>query len=142
MSSVYERVLEFSGKDLISLKEEMDYINAYVGLLVKRFGDNLKVNVNVSPSAMQRMIVPLSIQTAIENAVKHNVISKSRPLQIQLMDSKDYLIIENNLQRKQMGAPTTGHGLKNIKNRYKLLSNLEMVTEESTSGFKLKLPLL
>ena len=142
LSDVYERVLDFSNKDLISLKEEMEYINAYVGLLVKRFGDNLKVHFNISPGAMQRMIVPLSVQTGIENAVKHNIISRKKPLQIQLMDSKDYLIIENNLQRKEMSSNGNGHGLKNIKNRYRLLSNLEMVTEESTSGFKLKLPLL
>jgi hypothetical protein len=143
LSNVYERVLEFSDKNLISLAEELDYINAYIGLLEKRYGNNLKVDFNISEKAMQRMILPLSIQTGIENAVKHNVVSRNKPLQIEVRDSQDYLIIANNLQKKEITAHNNlGQGLKNIGNRYKLLSNLEMITEESDSGFILKLPLL
>lgn len=142
LSDVYERVLEFSDKDLIPLKEELDYINSYIGLLEKRFGNNLTVEFNISEGAMRRMIVPLSIQTGIENAVKHNVVSKKRPLRIQVLDCHDYLTIENNLQKKKTITNDKGQGLKNIRNRYRLLSSLEMTTEQTNTVFKLKLPLI
>ena len=142
LSNVYERVLEFSDKDLISLAEELEYVNAYIGLLEKRYGNNLKVDFNISEKAKQLMILPLSIQMSIENAVKHNVVSRRRPLQIELTDIDNYLIIANNLQKKEISPNNHGQGLENIGNRYKLLSNLEMIIEESDSDFTLKLPLL
>ena len=141
LSHIYERVLEFSNKDLVFLKEELAYINAYVGLLEKRFGNNLKVEFNISKEATEKMIIPLSIQTGIENAVKHNVISKSMPLHISILNSENYLIVNNNLQKK-INTGRKGLGLRNIKNRYKILSNMEMIAKETGTRFELKLPLI
>ncbi|OLT60128.1 sensor histidine kinase [Moorena bouillonii] len=142
LSNIYERVLEFSDKDLVMLKDELDYINDYIDLLKKRYGDNLKFDFKITKDAMQKMIVPLSIQTGIENAVKHNVVSRKKPLLINVLNSKDYLIINNNLQKKEVAPKGGGQGLRNIKNRYRLLSNKDMLAEETNSGFKLKLPLI
>lgn len=142
LSEIYERVLEFSSKDLVSLQEELNYINAYVGLLEKRFGTNLRFEFNISKEATTKMIVPLSIQTGIENAVKHNIVSKNKPLHISIDNCGDYLIIKNNLQKKENTPNGSGQGLDNIKNRYRLLSNMEMVTEETRNQFTLKLPLI
>ena len=142
LSEIYERVLEFSGKDLVSLQEELNYINAYVSLLEKRFGTNLKFEFNISKEATTKMIIPLSMQTGVENAVKHNIVSKSKPLHISIDDCGDYLIIKNNLQKKENTHNGSGQGLNNIKNRYRLLSNKEMVIEETRTRFILKLPLI
>lgn len=142
LANIYERVLDFSDKDLISLKDELDYINAYIELLKKRYGDNLNFDFDISKNVLKKMIVPLSIQIGIENAVKHNVVSRQKPLLITVTNTADYVILSNTIQRKNTPHKGSGQALRNIKNRYKLLSDQEMIIEETAKAFKLKLPLI
>ncbi len=142
LAKIYARILEFSEKDLVSVQEELDYINEYMALLKKRHGENLSYQLKVSPSCMNKMIVPLSVQMGIENAIKHNVISKKNPLKISIKNIDNYVVIGNNLQKKKNPTKKEGYGLANIRNRYKLLSKAELVIEETKSQFNLMLPLL
>ena len=142
LAKIYARILEFSEKDLVSVQEELDYINEYMALLKKRHGANLSYQLKVSPSCMNKMIVPLSVQMGIENAIKHNVISKKNPLKISIKNIDNYVVIGNNLQKKKNPTKKEGYGLANIRNRYKLLSKAELVIEETKSQFNLMLPLL
>ena len=142
LSKIYNRILKLSDKDFIPLKEELDYINEYMELLKKRHGENISYNLNISPWSMNKMIVPLALQVGIENAVKHNVIFKKNPLTINVRNQDNYIVIDNNLQKKNDPTIQNGMGLKNIKNRYKLLSEKEMVIEETDTKFSLMFPLL
>lgn len=143
LSFIFEKMLESSEKDLIEIKEEMKFVNAYTDLLKHRFGDNLKINFEMSKEASTKKIIPMAMQVGIENAVKHNIISKQKPLTIDILSKDGYVLIKNNLQKKVMGETrNNGHGLNNISNRYKLLTNKLVGMEDGDSNFILKLPLL
>ena len=142
LSNLYVRNLDVSNKNLIPLNEELSYINAYADLLKKRHGKNLKFKFDIPKDLARRMVVPLSIQVGIENAVKHNIVSMKKPLNINISATKEFIIIANNLQRKELRDPTTQTGLANINNRYKLIADKAVVTNESAHTYELKIPLL
>lgn len=142
LSVVYKKILDSSAKDVISLCEELEHVNAYTGLLKKRFGENLKFQYHIKDLDLKKKIVPLTLQLGIENAVKHNVVSKKRPLNINIRSEDNFLVIANNLQPKKSKSERKGTGLLNISNRYRLLGNTEIVVENDKSSFVLKLPLL
>jgi len=141
LANVYQKISEISGKSLIALTEEFDYIKDYVELLKKRHGDNLKISFDILEADVDKKIVPLSLQLGIENAVKHNVVSKKHPLLITVISNKSYVEIANNLQQKTH-RNATGYGLKNIKNRYALLTEKKVVINQSSDQFAVKFPLL
>lgn len=142
LASIYEATIELSEKDLVFLKDELKYIKAYTNLLEERFGNNLNFKIEVDDSDKLKKLIPLSIQLAVENAVKHNIITKKRPLNINIQSQDDYLIITNNLQIKLSEETNYGLGLKNIKKRYALLTKRRVVIEKGKLDFILKLPLL
>lgn len=142
LSYIYKSVLDTSQKDLVSLKEELRYINAYTGLLKRRFGENLRFEISIGDTDLEKKIVPLSLQLGIENAVKHNVVSKTNPLKIDIASREDFLVISNNLQKRKPRETREGLGLQNITNRYKLVSNEQVIVENTKESFVLKLPLL
>ncbi len=142
LSYIYKSVLESSQKDLVLLKEELEYINAYAGLLKKRFGENLIFDFDIAYEDLNKKIVPLSMQLGIENAVKHNVVSKKKPLNIVINSRQDVLVIRNNIQKRSKKTNKKGLGLENIANRYKLVTNKEVSIEQNSDLFTLKLPLM
>ena len=123
LSKVYRYFLEIQDQQVIPLKEELDFLKSYIFLVKERFGDNLQIKTETPAYFLEMSIVPLSLQILFENAIKHNVISKSKPLAIELfIDTKtDYLVVSNNLQKKRQVAPSTKIGLQNIKGSLCLL---------------------
>jgi LytS/YehU family sensor histidine kinase len=142
LSKVYRHILEVKDEKSISLKDELDLMNAYAFLLKTRFGDNLAVNINVSAEKMQKKIVPLSLQLLMENAIKHNIVSAEKPLHIDVFAENGSLVISNNLQMKNQVNESTGIGLDNIRNRYKLLSDKPVRVTESATNFTVSIPLI
>jgi LytS/YehU family sensor histidine kinase len=142
LSKVYRHILEVKDEKSISLKDELDLMNAYAFLLKTRFGDNLAVNINVSAEKMQKKIVPLSLQLLMENAIKHNIVSAEKPLHIDVFAENGSLVISNNLQMKNQVNESTGIGLDNIRNRYKLLSDKPVKVTESATNFTVSIPLI
>ena len=90
----------------------------------------------------KKKIVSLALQVGIENAVKHNIISRKKPLTIDVISQNDCLIVRNNLQRKSNDMFNNGFGLKNIANRYKLLTNKKIEIVKGENDFILKIPLI
>lgn len=142
LSFIYNCILQSSNKDLVTVQEEMKFIETYTGLLRERFGSNLNVNFNVGEKEQHMGIVPLALQVGIENVVKHNVISRQHPLTINVVSNRDYITIENNLQKRKTNETSLKMGLNNIDNRYRLLGDRKLIVEQSTESFKVKLPLL
>lgn len=122
LSKVYRHILEVKDEKSIPLKEEMAVLEAYAFLLKTRFGDNLEINMEVDPTKMEDMIVPLSLQLLMENAIKHNIVSQDKPLKIIVKVIDGNLVVTNNLQKKNQIIESTGIGLTNIRNRYKLIA--------------------
>ena len=142
LSKVYRYVLEQKNKDLVTVEEELAFARTYVRLLKMRFEDGLHFEIPDSVSNPEAKIVPLSLQLLLENAVKHNVVTSSRPLALKVFEEGDRLVVSNNLQEKQVIKKSSGVGLQNIQQRYRILSNRDVLIEKSESDFEVRLPIL
>jgi hypothetical protein len=142
LSKVYRYVLEQKNKDLVTVEEELAFARTYVRLLKMRFEDGLHFEIPDSVSNPEAKIVPLSLQLLLENAVKHNVVTSSKPLALKVFEEGDRLVVSNNLQEKQVIKKSSGVGLQNIQQRYRILSNRDVLIEKSESDFEVRLPIL
>ena len=143
LSVVYRYVLEQQNKELVPLEEELSFVKSYLFLEKIRYGDNLQVNYQLDFDVPLN-VPPLSVQMLIENAIKHNIISREEPLTIDIkFEGNEYIVVSNNLQKKAVpGDKSTGVGLKNIKARYEFLSNKLVQILEENNQFTVKLPFL
>lgn len=142
LSKVYRYVLEQRNKDLVPITEELNFAKTYMQLLGMRFEDAVKFNIPDLVSNNDLKIVPLSLQLLLENAVKHNVVSSSKPLEISIYEEDNYLIIENNINPKEAIGKSTKVGLQNIADRYGLITQKGVKIENNNKTFKVSLPLL
>ena len=142
-SDVYRYVLMNRDKELVTLKEELDFIEAYKGLLGTRHKGKFTCTIEVPDAVKNRKIPPLTLQLLVENAVKHNITSINKPLNISLtLNGNDKLVIENNLQRKPHIETSTGIGLQNIQKRYQYLTDQTVDILETDKSFIVKVPLI
>lgn len=142
LSKVYRYVLEQKNKDLVSVDEELQFARTYVKLLKMRFEDSIILDIPEKSINPEAKIVPLSLQLLLENAVKHNIVTSSKPLQIRIYEEGGLLKVTNNLQEKQVVRKSSGVGLQNIKQRYSLLSNKNMEIFKDATNFTVQLPML
>jgi two-component system LytT family sensor kinase len=143
LSKVYRYILEIRDKKVIPLKEELDFIHSYSFLLKERFGDNIHIDIKVPDDQLDKFIIPLSMQITFENAIKHNIISKDMPLNIEVFVKDDqHLVVKNNLQKKSQSSHSTKVGLQNIKNRYSFFTDTEVNVISTVKHFIVTLPLL
>jgi|GEM_PF-3782213 len=143
LAEVYRYLLNSRMADLVDLRRELEFTNAYLYILKERFEEALMVTVDVGEDLYVKKLPPLTLQLLIENAVKHNVIDIGTPLNIHIY-SKDgaQLVISNSLKRKQTVSSSLGTGLNNIRDRYRLLAGLEINITESDTEFTVTIPLL
>ncbi|NDP20952.1 MAG: hypothetical protein GZ091_07725 [Paludibacter sp.] len=143
LSKVYRYILENKDNELVDLQTELNFLDAYIFLLNIRFVGKLIVNINIPESRRRDLIIPLAMQLLIENAIKHNTMSKSEPLNIDVfIDENNFLNIINNLQERPSQLVSTGVGLKNIQNRYLLLNNTEPKFKKTETHFIAQVPLV
>jgi tetratricopeptide (TPR) repeat protein len=142
LSNVYRYILTSKDKELVKLKEEIEFINSYMFLISIRFNDNVTIDINIEKEMLEYSLPLLSLQLLIENAVKHNVISGKKPLKITIDSEDNKLTIQNNLQKKSSIENSTKIGLQNIINRYELISSEKVDVCQSDTYFTVKLPLI
>jgi two-component system, LytTR family, sensor kinase len=143
ISNVYRYLLHSQERKLVSLKDELTFVESYLFLLQIRYGQNLIVQKDIEPTYPDEFYVaPASLQMLIENAIKHNIISKSHPLKIHLYSTHGAIVVSNNLQEKQVKEQSTKRGLLNIQNRYRLMTDEVVKIEKTLSEFKVEIPLL
>lgn len=142
LSQFFRNILEYRDKDLITLAEELKLIETYRYLQQQRYGDNFRMDISISQEHMLSLIPPLTLQMLVENAIKHNIISAEKPLHVTIYSDGLHLFIKNNLQLKKVVESSTGIGLVNIRNRYKLLGHEGMLIQESLSDFIIQLPII
>jgi hypothetical protein len=142
LSKIYRYVLEQKDKELVSVSEELAFAKTYMNLLKMRFENSINYDVPTDFNNEDAKVVPLSLQLLLENTIKHNVVSEQKPLNIRIYIENNYLIVENNLQKKEVLQDRRGVGLQNIVNRYALISERKMLIEENENYFKVKIPIL
>lgn len=142
LSDIYRYVLEQNDKELVSLKEEMKFVEDYIFLSQMRFGKGLIFNSHLTKNRTIR-VAPLSIQMTVENAIKHNIIADDMPLKIEMEIAAGFVMVKNNLQKKEsINSGKEPLGLANLKNRYTYLSDKPVEIVESESDFIVKLPII
>jgi LytS/YehU family sensor histidine kinase len=140
LSDVYRYVLDSKDKEVVSIEEELSFVNAYSFLLKARFEENIVIHIDVDHPA--GFIPPMSIQMLLENAVKHNEISDAHPMNIHISDKEEYIYVRNNLKLKEQRTDISGIGLDNIKSRYSVLTDRTVHIERSKNEFIVGLPIL
>jgi len=142
LSDVYRYILENRGSELVLFERELKIARSYLFLLGLRFEKNLMVEWQIEKKAESKLIAPLTLQLLIENAVKHNVISRKMPLTLKIEANEDKLTVRNNLQRKEIKEYSSKLGLKNIQSRYSFLTSGIVDIYETDSEFVVKIPLI
>lgn len=142
LSTFYRDVLHFKNQDIISLKEEIDFVKKYIYLQQIRFGEALQVDI-IANEKIDGKVIPLSLQSLVENAIKHNQMSVADPLKIVIAISDNYeLIVENNLQLKKQVEKSSQTGLDNLAGRYEYLTGKKMVITSNERYFRVSMPLI
>ncbi|MFZ4799466.1 MAG: sensor histidine kinase [Bacteroidia bacterium] len=142
LSSVYRNILEYRDKESILLADEIKFYETYADLLQVRFMDMLFFDQQIEEQMLNKKIIPLTLQMLIENAIKHNVVSSSRPLTISIKTLGNMLVVSNNLQVKETREYSSGLGLVMISNRYQYLSDRKVIIEKTENIFKISVPLI
>jgi two-component system LytT family sensor kinase len=142
LAMFYRELLYFKDKDLVPLAEELNFLKKYIYLQKIRFGDNFEVQFFINDSNGYE-VIPMSVQMMLENAVKHNIISKEKPLNIIIGQSDEMeIFVENNLQLRENVSGSNKIGLKNLNERYQFLTGKELVITRGDHFFRVTIPLI
>jgi sensor histidine kinase YesM len=141
LSKIYRYVLEQKDKELVAVDEELAFAKIYMQLLAMRFENSISYELPESINEDAK-VVPLSLQLLLENCIKHNVVSSSKPLHIIISMEDNQLVVENNWQKKEVLSDGKGVGLQNIVNRYALLTERQVKIIQNKKSFKVYLPIL
>jgi two-component system LytT family sensor kinase len=140
LSDVYRYVLEQKDNELLPLKDELKFLEDYIFLQKIRFGDKLHIKNSLDPN-LKRLVIPLSLQMLVENAIKHNEISEEKPLLIELSSTdKLQVIVKNKLQKKEVSEASLGMGLENLKKQIDFFSDESMEIQEEGGSFMVTIP--
>jgi two-component system LytT family sensor kinase len=143
LSEVYRHILQHKDKELVRLSTELEFIQSYVYLLKMRFSENLVVRYAIDEVHQSNYVAPLTLQMLVENAIKHNVISKTHPLHIEIYtENGTSLVVKNNLLLKNAQQSSTKTGLENIRKRYYYLSNQSIDIITTPHHFLVSVPLI
>jgi len=142
MSGIYRYILKNGDIETVFLKDELEFVQLYINLQQTRFKKGLQVNVNVPDEYLHYKIAPVTLQNLIENAIKHNVIDIASPLVIDIFIEDDYLVVRNNLQKKNVVETSNKKGLVQFISLYRYLNSLPVIIEETEKEFLIKIPLI
>ncbi|WP_161888284.1 sensor histidine kinase [Pontibacter russatus] len=142
LSEVYRALLDSGDKQLVPLAKELELANAYIYLMQTRFGGNMQFTVDVPANFLHLQLPPTSVQMLLENAIKHNGSTTTKPLHISVFVKDTKLVVENNLQPRLEEVVSTKVGLKNISSRYKYFTDGKVEVAQNEQTFRVALPLL
>ena len=138
LSSVYRYLTKRGSEQTVTLREEMEFTRAYIYLQSIRFEDKLCVDIHVADTLLEQLVVPVSVQMLVGNALKHNMHTTKQPLHITINATEEGIEVSNNIQRRTE-IEGTGNGLKNLNLQYKNLGKSIEVKDDGTT-FRVMLP--
>jgi LytS/YehU family sensor histidine kinase len=140
LSDFYRKVMLYREKAVIPIQEELALISDFAYLIEKRFADNIRILLQIHK--FEGFVVPFSIQMLVENAVKHNVASKEKPLTVTVAIEGEYYVVRNNFQLKKVKEASTNFGLDFIVKHYEFLDAKKVEIVQDDTNFIVKLPIL
>ncbi|WP_350293557.1 histidine kinase [uncultured Croceitalea sp.] len=143
LSKIYRYTLTSMDEDVVSLEDELDFIDDYIFLLEERFGGMYVFEKDIQTESVHKYLIPpASLQLLLENAVKHNYGSLEEPLKITILVVENEIKVHHLKRLKRTEVESTGKGLENIKKRFQFLSNKSVQVEDTETHFSVKLPLI
>lgn len=142
MSKIYRYILKNRDSGLVTLREELVFVQTYIQLQKTRFREGLQISMMVDEEEYSRKIAPVTLQNLTENAIKHNIIDPDSPLYISFSTENGYLLVKNNLQKKHMVETSNQQGLASLKALYTYLNKKPVIIEETTEEFRIYIPLI
>ena len=139
-ANIYRYVLEHRDNELVPLIEEIDFIKSFTNLHLVRHGENLQISIEVND--MSGYIIPLSLQILLENCFKHNIISEEKPLMVKIWRENNFIVVQNNYQKRNTIHDSGGVGLETICKRYEYISDREIEINVNGDFYTVKLPIL
>jgi sensor histidine kinase YesM len=140
-ANVFRYVLESREKEVVDFATEKKLLESVSYLNRIRYEDSLQIKISLS-DATDKYVIPMALQMLLENAIKHNSISVSKPLKVEIIEEDGYIVVKNNLQPKKSEIVSNKIGLENIKSRYRYLSDKDVLVENSNGEFVVKIPVL
>jgi len=142
LAGIYRYMLRIEKERLVRLRDEMEFVKQYVDLLKVRFAEGLDVHIDIPEEKMGRKVVPCSVQLLIENATKHNAVSAEKPLRIDVRCGEDSVIVSNTLNPKVSNSPSTGLGLKYLRDQYRDVAGKEASVRMTENEYTVEIPLI
>lgn len=143
LSDLYEFILKNNENQLIELSEELEIVEKYGFLIQTRFGDSFQIKMDIPEEYKTALIPPLTLQNLVENAAKHNAVTKKRPLNLHVFIERDYITVINNLNpKKTFSNESTNLGLNYIKTQIAQFSQFKINIEKTEETFKVEIPLI
>lgn len=142
LSFLYRYILQSKDQNLVTVKEEVKFLESYIHLIKQRYQDNFEVVINIDEKLFQKKIPTLALQLLMENAVKHNEISNDKPLFVEVFNKDGWLIVKNRLQKRTGHVESTNTGLSNLNTRFKLQMNQEIEILKEDLHFIVKIPIV
>ena len=142
LAGIYRYMLRIEQERLVTLRDEMEFVEQYVDLLKVRFPEGLDISIDIPEDKMGRRVVPCSVQLLIENATKHNSISEDKLLRIGVRCEDDSIVVSNNLNPKVSNGPSTGLGLKYLREQYRDVSGKEVTVQMTDKDYTVVIPLI
>jgi ligand-binding sensor domain-containing protein len=142
MSKIYRYILKSSNHELVRVENELVFTENYIKLQRIRFNLGLNINITVSKTAREKKIIPVTLQNLVENAIKHNIIDEETPLNVEIYDEGEYLVVRNNLQKKRIVETSNRLGIKHLVLLYGYFSPIHIIISEENNFFTIKIPLL
>jgi LytS/YehU family sensor histidine kinase len=142
LAGVYRYILLSKQSATVTLGEEMTFVDAYLYLNTIRFGSKIVVEKDVAPEMLSLRVPPVVVQMLVENAIKHNAVSRRTPLRITIQAAGQVLRVTNTVHPKAVPEQSTHQGLPNIISRFQLLTTRHVLIENRGHEFEVALPLL
>ena len=142
LAAIYRYLLRNEEERLVKLRDEMDFVDQYVDLLKVRFQEGLDVQIDIPADRLNRRVVPCSVQLLIENATKHNTVSPDNPLRISVSCEGDNVVVSNSLSPKVSSGPSTGLGLKYLREQYQDVAGKVPVVRMDDKEYTVVIPLI
>ena len=143
LSKMYRYILEGKNQYLASVNDELKFLNSYIFLIKVRYNENICFEIELSDELKKMVYLPKnSLQMLVENAIKHNRFDDEEPLVVHIFADSEYIQVVNNKNKRELIGSSSKIGLENIKKRYELIGDYELLIEETDRSFTVKLPKL